>query len=155
MPRQRYFWTNKFFVSSRFSNFKQITHFVMLLRTAMQIDIKKDIATHVSTNSWTLQWFCLNLWMKIISSHRHREPEMKRTICKQCGLILKPGISAELSIANEKNEHRNECVIQCGKCNTRKRFNINPKYNLWIDTEQAINETICPGNQSNVPAKQQ
>lgn len=74
---------------------------------------------------------------------------MKRTICKQCGLILKPGISAELSIANEKNEKMNECVIKCGKCNTNKRFIINPKYNLWIDTDAAISETICPGYSSN------
>lgn len=78
---------------------------------------------------------------------------MKRTICKQCGLILKPGTSADLSIADGKNENRNECLIRCGKCSTSKRFHINPKYNLWIDSEQAISETICPGNPSNVPAK--
>lgn len=80
---------------------------------------------------------------------------MKRTICKQCGLILKPGISAELSITNASNENRNECLIKCGKCQTNKRFVINPKYNLWIDTEHAISETVCPGNSGTVPAKQQ
>lgn len=62
-----------------------------------------------------------------------REPEMKRTICKQCGLVLKPGTSCELDISDE---HSNECSIKCSKCGSIKRFIVNPKYNLWIDTKR-------------------
>lgn len=73
-----------------------------------------------------------------------REPEMKRTICKQCGLILKPGVSAELNIRDEHNEKTNLCEIKCRKCNSTKRFVVNPKYNLWLDAKESVNEVIKP-----------
>lgn len=69
---------------------------------------------------------------------------MKRTMCKQCGLVLKPGISAELSIENEARDDVNSCLIKCDKCSTVKRFNVNPKYNLWLDAPESISDVIKP-----------
>lgn len=69
---------------------------------------------------------------------------MKRTICKQCGLILIPGVSADMSIADEGKRDSNECLIKCEKCNKSKRFVVNPKYNLWLDAPEAISEVIPP-----------
>lgn len=69
---------------------------------------------------------------------------MKRTICKQCGLILKPGISAELTFEDDHREDRNPCLIKCDKCNAKKRFMVNSKYDLWLDAEESVHEVIKP-----------
>lgn len=69
---------------------------------------------------------------------------MKRTICKQCGLVLKPGISAELTIENECRDDINSCLIKCDKCSAIKRFVVNPKYDLWLDNQESINEVLTP-----------
>lgn len=69
---------------------------------------------------------------------------MKRTICKQCGLLLRPGLSAELSIQDEHRDDINACLIKCDKCNTNKRFVVNSKYKLWLDTRESIAEVLIP-----------
>lgn len=74
------------------------------------------------------------------------EPEMKRTICKQCGLVMKPGISAKMTITDELIDKSNECLIKCLKCDTSKRFVIKDKYNLWLDRPEAISEIIQPSD---------
>lgn len=69
---------------------------------------------------------------------------MKRTICKQCGIVLKPGISAELCFEDDRREDMNTCLIKCAKCNATKRFVVNSKYNLWLDAKESVNEIIKP-----------
>lgn len=69
---------------------------------------------------------------------------MKRTICKQCGLVLRPGVSAELSIENEHRDDINSCLIKCDKCDNTKRYVINSKYNGWLDTRESIVEVLKP-----------
>lgn len=81
-----------------------------------------------------------NVKKNIVSSPFHdREPNIKRTICKRCGNILRPGTSADCSI-DPKN--RTVCCIECGKCKFIKRFTINAKYKLWLDDPAAITATI-------------
>lgn len=69
---------------------------------------------------------------------------MKRTICKECGLVLEPGVSADLTFADGKRDDINSCLIKCGKCSTTKRFVVNAKYNFWLDNTESINEVIKP-----------
>ncbi|XP_055323747.1 uncharacterized protein LOC129578740 [Sitodiplosis mosellana] len=83
---------------------------------------------------------------KLISkkSLQRMEPEMKRTICKQCGLMLRPGVSAELSIQDEHRDDVNSCLIKCNKCNATKRYVVNPKYNGWLDAQESVAEVLKP-----------
>lgn len=69
---------------------------------------------------------------------------MKRTICKQCGLYLEPGTSAELYFEDDKRDDINSCIIKCAKCNTTKRFVVNPNYKLWLDDRDSVYEVIKP-----------
>lgn len=79
----------------------------------------------------------LSLFLYYFLFVNFREPNVKRTICKRCGLILKPGISAELNINLEVNKRR-VCEIRCLKCFAVKRFVMNPKYDLWLDDERSV-----------------
>lgn len=72
----------------------------------------------------------------------HREPEMKRTICKRCGLVFVPGVSADLNIVTEQNGKTKVCKVECSKCSFTKRFVLNKNYNVWVDDERSIKEKI-------------
>lgn len=74
-----------------------------------------------------------------------REPNIKRTICKRCGLVLRPGLSADLTI--ESQHKRKSCKIECSKCGYTKNFVLNENYNLWYDNEASIKEA-AEANQS-------
>lgn len=73
---------------------------------------------------------------------------MKRTICKKCGLILKPGISTELNITSEQNGKTKICSIKCSKCTFTKRYVLNKNYDLWFDNENSIKEIMQPDDTS-------
>lgn len=73
-----------------------------------------------------------------------REPELKRTICKKCGLILKPDVTATLTISAEQNGKTNVCSIECTKCGFVKRYVLNKGYSLWLDNEASVKEILEP-----------
>lgn len=80
----------------------------------------------------------------IIDSYWFREPELKRTICKKCGLILKPGLTAKLNITAEQNEKTKVCSIECTKCGFTKRYVLNKNYSLWLDNDASVKEILEP-----------
>lgn len=74
----------------------------------------------------------------------YREPELKRTICKKCGLILKPGLTATLNVTAEQNGKTKVCSIECTKCGFVKRYVLNKNYSLWLDNEASVKEILEP-----------
>lgn len=100
-------------------------------------------------------WFlhCSIITSQILSPRAttNREPNLKRTICKRCGTILKPGSTADCTM-NAQN--RNVFQIVCGTCQFVKRFHINSKYKMWLDDARAIKETMRFDRQSRAPSSQ-
>lgn len=64
---------------------------------------------------------------------------MKRKICKRCKNILIPGSTAELDVTGIKNE---VCEIRCNNCESKKLFQVNPQYKMWLDNPDSIVEVI-------------
>ncbi|XP_071954302.1 ribonuclease P protein subunit p21-like [Antedon mediterranea] len=62
------------------------------------------------------------------------EPEIKRTICKKCSLLLVPGITAITRIRGKREHHR---VVTCKSCGQVKRFNTGANHTLWSDIPNA------------------
>lgn len=96
-----------------------------------------------------------NVWQPLMNSFCLtcvfcREPEMKRTICKRCGLILKPGISADFNINSEQNDKIKVCETKCMQCGSIKRFVLNKNYKLWLDDKQSIKEVVRPNEGGHV-----
>lgn len=79
----------------------------------------------------------------------YREPELKRTICKKCGLILRPEATATLNISSEQNNKTKVCTIKCSKCGFSKRYVLNKNYSLWLDNEASVKEILEPEDWSN------
>lgn len=119
----------------------------MLLWQSLQINCQKISITNVSLKFKLCPKLNFdnkekNIWYDFCFLFLNREPNVKRTICKRCGLVLKPGISSELNL--DRNGNKKVCRIECAKCGFSKRFVLNPKYNLWLDDEKSINEVILP-----------
>lgn len=92
-------------------------------------------------------WHCLRhfgfrLPYMYFDSLIFREPDIKRTICKRCALILKPGVSADLDIDGEQNGKTKVCKIKCLQCGQVKRFVMNKNYDLWMDNEKSTKQLI-------------
>lgn len=79
-----------------------------------------------------------------LSSFVNREPEIKRTICKRCGIIFQPGVTANLNIVSEQNDKTKVCEIECTQCGFTKRLVMSKKYKVWVDLEDSIKEKIRP-----------
>lgn len=109
----------------------------------MQVNRQEVCCENVSLNS-SFQLIPCGKCCSIRDDHQlvnnFREPNVKRTICKRCGLILLPGTSSDLTI---ETEHKQDvCKIQCTKCGFRKNYVLNEKYDLWLDNEASIKEVI-------------
>lgn len=72
--------------------------------------------------------FCLFFW---------RHPDIKRTICKKCGVSLQIGSTAELTLPETLPEMYN---FKCLKCGFMKRYKNNPNYKLWMENPESIVE---------------
>lgn len=68
-----------------------------------------------------------------------RHPDIKRTICKKCGLALEPGISSILGV-DPKNG--NVFQIECSQCGYKKNFVINEDYKFWLENPESVVEII-------------
>lgn len=66
---------------------------------------------------------------------------MKRTLCKICGIVLKPGVSAEVQINGCKEKDQMLTVV-CTMCSSSKSFVLNSKYDMWLDNPRSVVETI-------------
>lgn len=67
------------------------------------------------------------------------EPEIKRTICKGCNILLVPGETATVRL-HKKPAAR--LVWKCVKCLTVHRFNVRPNYEIWVEKKEAVVEVI-------------
>lgn len=67
------------------------------------------------------------------------DPNIKRTLCKRCHMALKPGITAEISTLDCKEDI---LAIKCKKCNHSKNFVVNSEYKFWLENPDSIAE-IC------------
>lgn len=84
----------------------------------------------------------VSLFLFLSLSFVHSEPEMKRTLCKGCGVVLKPTQSASLDIKTEQNGKTQVCEVVCSICQRKKRFVLNKNYDLWFDNPKSIKDTI-------------
>ncbi|KAL4239758.1 Ribonuclease P protein subunit p21 [Mactra antiquata] len=75
-------------------------------------------------------------------------PDIKRTICKRCCLLLLPGISA---ICRVKKKHQKLVIFTCLGCGTMKRFIYNKDKLPTIDDPSAWLDFIIDGEQVRQP----
>lgn len=66
-----------------------------------------------------------------------RHPDIKRTICKKCGVSLQIGSTAELTLPENNPKMFN---FKCLKCGFMKRYKNNPDYKLWMEKPESIVE---------------
>ncbi|XP_055913159.1 uncharacterized protein LOC129946834 [Eupeodes corollae] len=67
------------------------------------------------------------------------DPNIKRSLCKKCHMALKPGVTAEISALDCKDEILS---IKCLKCNHSKNFPINSEYKFWLENPDSKAE-VC------------
>lgn len=79
---------------------------------------------------------------KVIFDRHYRSPDVKRSLCKRCGIVLVVGSSALLEVLSEQNGKTETCQIECLHCRSVRRFVVNPKYDMWLDNPKAVKETI-------------
>lgn len=67
------------------------------------------------------------------------DPEIKRTLCKGCNLLLTPGETAKVRLKKKPSS----CVIwTCLRCLTIKRFVVSKNYEIWAKKKEAFVETV-------------
>ncbi|XP_033124434.1 ribonuclease P protein subunit p21-like [Anneissia japonica] len=77
------------------------------------------------------------------------EPEIKRTICKKCSLLLVPGVTA---ISRQRGKREQHQVVTCISCGHLKRFNSSSNYKLWTDIPEARISMFGPTDDKIDPA---
>lgn len=66
-------------------------------------------------------------------------PNLKRTLCKSCDMLLIPGISSKVRLKEGKMEI---LIVECLNCNTIKRFPCQKDFSLWHDKPENIDQII-------------
>ncbi|CAK8690286.1 unnamed protein product [Clavelina lepadiformis] len=66
-------------------------------------------------------------------------PQIKRTICKKCGIILVPGVTCK--VRNRSGRER-FTMVHCLDCGYSRRFFLDPNYSLWNDNEENIDQIV-------------
>uniref|UniRef100_A0A1B6CYP4 Uncharacterized protein n=1 Tax=Clastoptera arizonana TaxID=38151 RepID=A0A1B6CYP4_9HEMI len=70
------------------------------------------------------------------------DPEIKRTICKGCNLIMIPGNTVNIRLKKKPNS----CITwTCLKCYTVKRFMTKKDHKIWVERNEAVVEIIQIG----------
>lgn len=89
----------------------------------------------------------LRMWVFLASSNYrplkniiyYREPNIKRTICKRCGLILVIDTTVTIEAADENDT---SIKLICKKCKYEFTYINNPKHKLWVEQKEAVIEAI-------------
>ncbi|XP_046362934.2 ribonuclease P protein subunit p21-like [Haliotis rufescens] len=61
-------------------------------------------------------------------------PDMRRTLCKMCSVLLLPGVTARVRTGKKQIKLTQVTCLECG---ASKRFPWKPDHQLWADTEEA------------------
>uniref|UniRef100_A0A1B6M7U6 Uncharacterized protein n=1 Tax=Graphocephala atropunctata TaxID=36148 RepID=A0A1B6M7U6_9HEMI len=67
------------------------------------------------------------------------EPEIKRKLCKGCSSLLVPGDNAKVRL---KKKPTPRLIWTCLRCATVKRFGVRKDYNIWLEHDEAVVETM-------------
>ncbi|XP_025103153.1 ribonuclease P protein subunit p21-like [Pomacea canaliculata] len=79
--------------------------------------------------------FYINTLRTVAEKHVIRlHPEMKRTICKKCCILLLPGITATV---RSKKKGEKCTLVSCLECGNVKRFPWRKTHQLWIEKPDA------------------
>jgi len=65
-------------------------------------------------------------------------PDIKRTLCKKCHMLLIPGLTCTVRHRRKRQRH---IVVTCTDCRTLKRFVTDLDYKLWVEQPQAWLDT--------------
>lgn len=66
-------------------------------------------------------------------------PNLKRSLCKKCDIILIAGLTAKVRVKSEREEH---VVVTCIHCGFARRFLTRKDYVLWHERPENIKEIV-------------
>jgi len=67
------------------------------------------------------------------------DPSIKRTVCKGCGSLLKPGVS---SVVRKRKKNKGSVNHTCRTCGTNKSFGVREEYEIWHCKEESVHAVI-------------
>ncbi|KAM3847522.1 ribonuclease P protein subunit p21 isoform 2-T3 [Vipera latastei] len=113
-------------------------------RPSLQTTWGYQVLSTVKSPSSCLLKKAVLLWRRRrkLVTRSHRDPSVKRTICKSCFSLLVPGISS--TVRQRKRRHQRWTVVQCLNCGLSKRFLSNPGYKLWSEQPESLLENQTP-----------
>ncbi|XP_075223556.1 ribonuclease P protein subunit Rpp21 [Lycorma delicatula] len=117
------------------ATFQRMNYIYQLMNVSMML--KNNTGSLLSSNYGKL---LLSIGRKGLS---RMEPEIKRTICKGCNVLLIPGETASVRL-HKKPASR--IVWKCLKCSSIRRYNLRPGYELWAEKDEAVIETVSPSD---------
>ncbi|XP_076464320.1 ribonuclease P protein subunit p21-like [Babylonia areolata] len=62
-------------------------------------------------------------------------PEIKRSICRKCYMLLVPGITSSCKI---KKKGEKQTAVSCLHCGSVKHFPWKKNYQLWVEKPEAF-----------------
>ncbi|XP_038067500.1 ribonuclease P protein subunit p21-like isoform X2 [Patiria miniata] len=74
-------------------------------------------------------------------------PNIKRTVCKRCDLLLVPGLTSKVRVKGKRQKH---VVVTCLECGGVKRFLSNNDYKLWVERPECTQNPITGTQESSV-----
>ena len=63
------------------------------------------------------------------------DPNIKRSLCKKCDLLLLPGLTSTLRLGSKRQKH---IIIKCNDCGAIKRFLSSSSYVLFTENPNSI-----------------
>ncbi|RDD36566.1 Ribonuclease P protein subunit p21 [Trichoplax sp. H2] len=63
------------------------------------------------------------------------DPNIKRTLCKKCDLLLIPGITSTIRHSSKREKH---VILKCKDCATTKRFLSRSTYVLFTENPKVV-----------------
>lgn len=97
----------------------------------------------ISPDNWELSQHYSSTLMVLAKRNVLRlHPQVKRTLCKICNMILIPGVTAKTRTGMKGEKH---IVIHCLHCGTSKKFLSKKDFILWHDRPENIKEIIIIG----------
>ncbi|XP_067128408.1 ribonuclease P protein subunit p21 [Centruroides vittatus] len=86
------------------------------------------------TNFNLIRYYGRTIKMICQKSQIKLDPDIKRTMCKKCYIILYPGITSTFRLKSKRSKHS---IIKCLTCGTIKRFLNKADYELWYNRPEA------------------
>lgn len=63
------------------------------------------------------------------------DPNIKRSLCKKCDLLLLPGLTSTIRLGSKRQKH---VIIKCRDCGAVKRFLTRSSHVLFTENPEAI-----------------